>query len=245
MFVSVYLATFVVAGFVVRPYVQWAALLSVAVASALTIRIWEHGRFAIGFFVRPMLALRECLFGVAFAAVLVACCDALIILFSKVRQSWSGGFPLADLMVVFIPAALHEELAFRGYVFQKIRQWNRGLAIGISSTVFAVLHGGNIGVSPFAIANIFIAGVLLALAYERYERLWFPIGVHFAWNVFSGPVLGFPVSGFRPRASLLTVTGGGQALVTGGAFGVEASVLMTLVEVAGIIWLFQSVRGKR
>ncbi len=234
LFLSVYLAIFIATGFFLRGYPQWAALLSVTVATCLVILMWEHRRFDIGFFVRPPVMARELLLGVAFATMLITGCDLLIVLFSGVRERWSGGFPVTDLVVMFIPAALHEELAFRGYVYQKLRQWNRGAAIAISSAVFAFLHAGNQGVSLMGIVNILIAGVLLALAYERFRRLWFPIGVHFAWNILSGPVLGFPVSGFVPQASLMRVIGGGPTLLTGGAFGMEASICMTLVELLGI-----------
>jgi hypothetical protein len=243
--VSVYLAIFVASGFLLRGYPQWAALLSVTVATCTVVIVWEHRRFKIGFFVPPALATREALLGVGFASILILACDGLIVLFSNVRQSWTGGFPVADVFAVFIPAALHEELAFRGYVYQKLREWSRSVAIAISSLVFALLHGGNYGVSPLAIANIVVAGVLLALAYERYRRLWFPIGVHFAWNVLSGPILGFPVSGFVTRGSLIRVSGAGSALVTGGSFGIEASLCATAVEVIGIIWLAARVHESR
>lgn len=245
LFVSIYLATFVASGFLLRPYVQWCALLSVAVATLVTIRFWEHGRFDIGFIVSPRLAIGDFALGALFAGLLILTCDGLIVLFSHVRQTWAGGFPAAELVLVFVPAALHEELAFRGYPYQKMRQWNRGAAIFASSTVFALLHAGNDAVSPFALGNIFLAGVLLALAYERFRRLWFPIGIHFAWNVISGPVLGFPVSGFVSPRSLLRIHGGGAALVTGGAFGVEASLWITAVEIVGIAILLKNVRRVR
>lgn len=218
---------------------QWVALLSVTVATLVTVAVWEPGRFSIGLAVPVRFAARELALGVAFAIALIVACDVLILLFSDVRQTWSGGFPVADLVILFIPAALHEEIAFRGYVYQKVRQWSRPAAIVTSSAAFALLHAGNDGVSPLAILNILIAGVLLALAYERFRRLWFPIGIHFAWNVVSGPVLGFPVSGFATAQSLVHVAGGGEALVTGGRFGVEASLCMTLVEIVGIVVLLK------
>lgn len=239
LYVSVYLATFVAAGLFLMPHVQWAALLSAATATAITIRVWERGSWNVGLVAPPRTVLRETMFGIAFAAILIGACNVIILATTELRQGPGGGFPIGDLAGVFIPAALHEELAFRGYVYQKLRQWSRVAAIGISSVVFALLHAGNVGVSALAIANILIAGVLLALAYERYRRLWFPIGIHFAWNVLSGPILGFPVSGFIPRESMLRVTGNGAVLLTGGAFGIEASVWMSVAEVIAILLLIR------
>lgn len=221
------------------PHVQWAALLAVVVATAATIRVWERGDWWLGLMVRPSVAIRELVFGLAFASVLIAVCNVLIVLTTDLRQARGSGVPSWDLAALFLPAALHEELAFRGYAYQKLRQWNRVAAIVITSLVFAGLHAGNLGASPLGIVNILIAGVLLALAYERFQRLWFPIGIHFAWNAMSGPILGYPVSGFVPRESVLRVAGAGPHLVTGGAFGIEASIWMTFVELVAVALLLR------
>ena len=242
---SVYLATFVTAGLVLRPFVQWAALLSVTVATAITIRVWERGRWDVGFFIAARRAAGEFLRGILFATLLVAVCASLMMASRTIRIMAGGGFSGSELLSVFIPAALHEELAFRGYLYQKLREWSRTTAIVISSSVFALLHSGNIGVSAIALANVLMAGVLLAFAYELFRALWFPIGIHLAWNVVSGPILGFPVSGFSPRVAFLRVASGGPVLLTGGAFGIEASIFMTAVEIAGIALLWRAVERAR
>ena len=58
-------------------------------------------------------------------------------------------------------------------------------------------------------------GVMLALAYLVYERLWFPIGLHLAWNIFSGPILGYDISGYIPAESVLALRGNGRSWLTG------------------------------
>ncbi|HEX3109125.1 MAG TPA: CPBP family intramembrane glutamic endopeptidase, partial [Thermoanaerobaculia bacterium] len=142
-----------------------------------------------------------------------------------------------ELWVVFIPAAVQEELVFRGYVFQRVRAWNRGVAIAGSSLVFGLLHAGNSGITPVAVTSIVVAGVMLALAYERYERLWFPIGLHLAWNVLSGPILGYDVSGYIPSHEVFRTTGRGNVLVTGGTFGIEGSVVSVVIEAFAVALL--------
>ena len=212
------------------------------VATAATVAIIEHGRWRLGFFVPTQFAIREFAFGVLFATALIIACDGLIIVSGHLRHTAGNGFPWLEMLAVFLPAPFHEELLFRGYLFQKIRQSSRGAAIAISAFMFAVLHGKNIGISPLASVNVFLAGVLLALAYERYERLWFPIGIHMAWNVISGPMLGFPVSGFVARDTLLRTISSGPGWITGGSFGIEGSAWMGVVEAAGIYWLARAVR---
>ena len=120
--------------------------------------------------------------------------------------------------------------------------WNRIGAIGITSIVFAALHATNRGISAIAIINLIIAGVLLALAYERYQRLWFPIGIHFVWNLLSGPILGYGVSGYAAETTVFRTIGSGPLLVTGGAFGIEGSVWMAVAELGGIFWLLNELR---
>ncbi len=66
----------------------------------------------------------------------------------------------------------------------------------ISALFFGFGHRGNPGatwVSSLAIAVE--AGALLAAAYVATRSLWMPIGLHWAWNLFEGPVWGTPVSG--------------------------------------------------
>src|SRR6185436_20330775 len=105
--------------------------------------------------------------------------------------------------------------------FQKLHRWNRLFAIFLVALVFAALHAGNTAVSTIGLLNIFLGGVLLGLAYERYQRLWFPIGLHLAWNVMSGTVLGHEVSGYDSVATVLVELGHGPEWLTGGEFGIE------------------------
>jgi uncharacterized protein len=213
------------------------ALTAVVIATFVTIRILEPEGWPIGLFVSPARAMREMLLGIGFAVLLIGTCDVLLMLFAHARHARRDGLPWLELAVVFLPAAFHEELAFRGYLFQKLRSWNRGAAFAFSSLLFALLHLGNSSITTLALANIALAGILLALAWERYERLWFPIGIHLAWNILSGPVLGYPVSGYAPRSTLFDTTSRGAAWITGGSFGIEGSVFIAVVEIAAIGWL--------
>ena len=166
-------------------------------------------------------------------------------LVAHARHARNGGFPWLELVSVYLPAVFHEELAFRGYLFQKFRSVNRIAGFTFSALLFAALHLGNNAITPLAVLNIALAGLLLALAYERYERLWFPIGIHLAWNILSGPLLGYPVSGYVSRTTVFATTLRGAGWMTGGAFGIEGSAFIAIVEVAAIAWLAWSARSRR
>lgn len=241
LFVGVYLATFVGIGyFSVRAHGdlnQWIALISVCVASVATIAILEHGYWNLGLFVAPRTALREVVLGCAAATLLIGAADGLVLLTTPLRHVAGNGFPWLELVAVYLPAVFHEELLFRGYLFQKVWRTNRPAAVLFSSVVFAGLHAGNNAVTVLALANLFFAGLLLALAYARYERLWFPIGIHLAWNLLSGPILGYNVSGYVSEKSVFVTAGGGAVWLSGGRFGIEGSIWIVLVELAGIALL--------
>ena len=224
-----YLATFWIFGRVLLAQFQWIALGSACGATVATIALWNHGHWDLG--LAPRFAPRELGFGALFAIGLIGSADLLIMAVTPLRHIRGHGFPIVDTIALFIPAALHEELVFRGYPYQVLRGVNRALAIVLSSAVFAALHSGNDDVTWLALANIFLGGVILALAYERHQRLWMPIGLHFAWNIMSGPILGYDVSGFTSSRSLLVTVVQGPAILTGGAFGIEGSILLTAVEI--------------
>jgi membrane protease YdiL (CAAX protease family) len=229
-----YVATLILLTWMRFPLIQWAGLIAVGVSTVLTIAIWERWHWSIGLFVSPRLALPESLRGLWWGFVLISACALLIVLSSNVRHEPGNGFPWLDLLLVFLPAVLHEELLFRGYPFQKLLRWNRPFALLVMAIVFAGLHAGNSAVTTLGLVNVFLGGILLGLAYERFGRLWFPIGLHLAWNLTTGPIFGHEVSGFESMRTLLVEAGSGPDLLTGGEFGIEGSVWMTLTELVAI-----------
>jgi uncharacterized protein len=138
------------------------------------------------------------------------------------RSAFSVDFP--KMIALGALTAVTEELLFRGYLFRWLARLNVWLAIALSAALFGALHffneHGN-AFSSFAIA--LEAGVLLSVAYVASGNLWFPIGIHFGWNFLEGPIFNVPISG-NPTPGLVLGTLDGPQWVTGGAFGVEASV---------------------
>jgi membrane protease YdiL (CAAX protease family) len=244
-FVCVYVATLILLIRVGFPFFQWMGLTAVSVATVVTILIWERGRWPVGLFVPPRLAVPELLRGMLWGFLLISSCAVLIATFTGMHAVGGNGFPWLEVMVVFVPAVLHEELLFRGYVFQKLLRVNRHFALASVAFLFAAVHGGNDAVTALGLLNVFLGGLLLGLAYERYGRLWFPIGLHLAWNLTTGPVWGHEVSGYVAVHSLLVERGSGPDLLTGGGFGVEGSVLMTVVELAAIALLVRRISSAR
>jgi membrane protease YdiL (CAAX protease family) len=148
-------------------------------------------------------------------------------------------------LVVFALVAFGEELVTRGYILQTLAEgWGRRWAVGISSLVFGLLHLGNPASGFVPILGIFFAGLLLAAGYLATTRLWLPIGLHWSWNYFQGPVFGFSVSGTQ-ASGLLRLTPVGPEPLTGGAFGPEASVVGIGACIVGSVALLARRQGGR
>jgi len=232
--VSVYLATFLFLGYATR-VVYVSAFVAACTATAFTNLVLDRGEWRIGLLVPPRFALRDFVIGAWLGVSSIVVIDFLI----GLPHISGRGFPSRELFLVYVPAAMHEEIVFRGYLFQKTRAWHRGFAIASSALLFGSLHVMNGGITMVAVANLVIAGVMLALAYEMYERLWLPIGIHLAWNVMSGPILGYGVSGYSTEASVFVTVPRGATWLSGGSFGIEGSVWATVVElivVAFLLW---------
>ena len=133
---------------------------------------------------------------------------------------------LAGLIAAAV-AAVFEELLLRAVLFRIVEQaFGTSIALLVSAAVFGLLHGLNPGATLFSDAAIAIeAGLLLAMAYALTRNLWFAIGIHLGWNFTEGNLIGVPVSGGSTSHSLFRAALHGPELLTGGAFGPEASVI--------------------
>jgi len=152
----------------------------------------------------------------------------------------AGGLP-GELAACFAAAVL-EELAVRAVIFRLIEEAaGTTIAVVVSATLFGLMHAFNPGATVISSAAVAIeAGVLLAVAYALTRNLWFCIGLHMSWNFAEGSLFGAKVSGGSALNPLMHTVLTGPDIVTGGAFGPEASLIavgVTLVASAIIATL--------
>jgi hypothetical protein len=84
---------------------------------------------------------------------------------------------------VFLIAGAFEEALFRGYVFQTFTRAGLGwFALVITSCFFGVVHLMNPNAGTISTINTMLAGLWLGVVYLKTRDLWFPLGVHMAWN---------------------------------------------------------------
>ncbi|WP_201259365.1 type II CAAX endopeptidase family protein [Paenibacillus sp. LC231] len=175
----------------------------------------------------------EAVLGVLTGTIFIAGSVFIIMALGGYSFQWASSANAGSVLISSIGAALGaaiiEELIFRGLMFQAIdKLGGKLLALAVTSLFFGVAHLGNPGAtlwSAFAIA--LEAGVLLGAAFLWRRNLWFAMGLHFAWNAIEG-VLGIPVSG-HSAPGLFTVEVNGAALLTGGDFGLEGSIVPVVI----------------
>jgi uncharacterized protein len=151
--------------------------------------------------------------------------------FNSTSGSTIGKTAIVSL-VIFVIAGAAEESLFRGYALQTFtRAQLDWVGVLITSVPFAAVHLANPNVSRgFTFINTAVAGVWLAVAYLRTRSLWFPLGLHWAWNWTQASVLGLPVSGIQriAPAPLLHAMNAGPDWLTGGAYGIEGGAACTV-----------------
>ena len=133
-----------------------------------------------------------------------------------------------------------EEVATRGWLLTRIAaRTNLPLAIGISSSLFGILHMGNAGVTFLSVLNIILDGVLAGLLFIYTDSIWLVVAQHGTWNYVQGNLLGFQVSGTGADASIFSFTmGDGPDWLTGGTFGAEGSIITTLVLLLSVLIVY-------
>ncbi|MDQ2976598.1 MAG: CPBP family intramembrane metalloprotease [Acidobacteriota bacterium] len=146
--------------------------------------------------------------------------------------------------VLFIFAALAEEALARGYPLQTlVRARLTALGVFLTSIAFAGLHFRNPNLKEgLPYLNLVLAGVWLAVAYLRTRTLWFPLGIHWAWNWALGSVFGLPVSGITDIAPnpLFHGTDLGPAWLTGGNFGIEGGIACTVTLIVSTLFIWRT-----
>lgn len=171
--------------------------------------------------------------GLAWGAGVIS--GAALLLFLTGAAEWSGFASRSPSRILFLAfflalSSTFEELTFRGYALVRTADSvGRVIACLASSALFGLAHFANPQATLLSSLNTALAGVLLAIARFRSRALWMPIALHFAWNFSLGPVFSFPVSGYTFGAEHLSAAAAGPRWLSGGAYGPEASVALTVV----------------
>lgn len=173
---------------------------------------------------------REIALGAAMGWGGMVACVLPIAVFGGLYVSWHWSWAHLGVMFVDIAtlgaAALAEEVAFRGYPFQRLIDATGPVtATVLAALAFGMIHLGNPNVSAASTLTTVILGWLLALAYLRTRALWVGFGLHFAWNVVMGVLFGLPISGLTRFSPLVQSYAYGSYWLTGNGYGPEGGAI--------------------
>ncbi len=184
-------------------------------------------------------AVRELARGIMVGAALPAAVVGLVAALGFYRvvalNPWTS---LVPPLAAAVSNAYMWECLSRG-VLLRITEESLGtwLALLISSLLVGVLLAFSPSATVVSTVAILVANLLLGAAYLLTRRLWMAIGIHFAWDFTQLGIFGVSVSG-TGAGGLLEPRLSGPDMISGGSFGVEASIFAIAIGLAlGAVFL--------
>jgi membrane protease YdiL (CAAX protease family) len=209
--------------------------VSELVAAAIFLRLyvagarWIERRRAVE--LSPDRSALGILEGLVFGIVLFSCVMGILRLAGVYSPgAWGRWQPLGLALLSALEGAVFEETVFRGFLFRSLARFgDNWIALGVTATLFSLAHVGKPGATWVSGLAGFAAGILFGAAFASRSSLWLPIGIHAGWNFAEGPVFGMEVSGNARPVGWIGGQLHGPAILTGGAFGPEASIAAVVV----------------
>jgi membrane protease YdiL (CAAX protease family) len=176
--------------------------------------------------------------GIALVCVLpLALFGGIVISFSPEASQW--GWLVADV-AFFALAALAEEIAFRGYAFQRFERavGSLGAALGFA-IIYAFLQDLLPGANHASFAVSFVLALVLSACYLRTRALWMSWGLNFGWKASRALLIGLTVNGNSSHSPIVQGDPMGPLWLTGGGFGLDGSWFAFFVLLAALPLIFR------
>ena len=133
-------------------------------------------------------------------------------------------------MITFVIQGATEEIVVRGWLFPVMAvRTSFWVAVITSFLFFAAMHLLNDGINFLSFLNITLFG-LFAVGHVLNEgSIWGICAIHSVWNWAQGSIYGFAVSGQNLTLPLFQPTTHGPEWFHGGSFGIEGSILTSVI----------------
>lgn len=187
--------------------------------------------------------------GIIVGVILLAVSVLAIVLTGNIE--YHGFFENADILMIilliggFIVQGATEEILCRGIVLHTLKEktpvW---IAIAVSTVLFIIPHwsslfeGGTI-YGVIGVANLVLISIIFSLLTIRFKSIWAACGLHSFWNAILYCILGLNLSGKDETVTaIFNMQSVGNNIWNGGAYGIEASLITTVVLAlaAALIW---------
>jgi len=142
-------------------------------------------------------------------------------------------------VVGFFAVAVLEELIFRVVLFRLIeKSLGSVIAMILSTAIFGLVHLVNPNATWISAASLALISLIFVGSFMLTRRLWLCMGLHWSWNLIQA-LYSVSVSG-ADTEGLLNGRLMGPAWLTGGSFGIEASVptvLLSLITASYLLYI--------
>lgn len=222
-------------------FIQLLSFLMTAFIIFAWVRLVERRKIkTLGFYGKHKI-LKICKGGI-FAIILLSAIIGILYLMGYV--TYSKGSDKGSLIVFillffgFLIQSSSEEIFSRGWQLSVLSaRYNAVVGFVVSSLFFGFLHLANAGISPMAILNLILYSLFVGIYVFKTENLLQACGFHALWNYMLAIVYGMAVSGNRMAFTMVQLELKGPDLLTGGTFGVEASIISTVAFILCICYL--------
>ena len=166
----------------------------------------------------------------------------LCMITGSLKLGVAGNFALGTWILFglgYMIQGMAEEVLCRSYFMVSLaRRYPMWVAVILNALFFAALHLGNSGISALAFVNLTLFGVFASVYFIKRGNIWGIGAIHSIWNFVQGNFYGIKVSGMESSCSVFaSAMTEGRDLIHGGAFGLEGGLAVTIVLVAGTLYL--------
>ena len=187
--------------------------------------------------------------GVLIGIFLLTVSVAFIVLSGNIEIQ--GVFKNANIPIIFllfggfVIQGATEEFLCRGIVLQTLKEkTSLPIAIAVSTVMFIIPHwsslfAGEMIYGVIGVANLVLISIIFSLLTIRFKSIWAACGLHSFWNAILYSVFGLNLSGNDETVTaVFNMQSVGKNIWNGGEYGVEASIITTIVLsiAAAIIW---------
>lgn len=212
----------------------------------ITLWLWfwlavkEKRGFATLGFTRPRNGLLLAARGFGLGVAMLAVCVLIPVITGQAQLTWgaptaASGSLILIMMIGFLVQGSAEEIMTRGYFTQAVaRRWGLVAAVIAQAVFFTVLHGANPGMGVVPIINLLLFAFFMSFLSLAEGGLWGVCALHASWNWAQGNIFGVAVSGSAVPDSVFTYAAQPDSVdvLTGGTFGIEGSLVTTIVLLA-------------
>ena len=189
------------------------------------------------------------LIGILAGVLLLAVSVAAIVFTGSIK--YHGIYNNADILMIlllfggFIIQGATEEILCRGIVLHTLKEKTSvAVAVDVSTVLFIMPHCSSLfeqGVvyGILGVCNLALISTIFSLLTIRFKSIWAACGLHSFWNAILYSVLGLNLSGNDETVTaIFNMQSVGKNIWNGGEYGIEASIITTVVLAiaAAILW---------